>query len=64
MTQEYYLVEAESAEMIGKMVSDKLQQGWKLYGNTIICPDGSGSSGFFLYAQSLVKEVEQRGPWS
>lgn len=64
MTQEYYVVEAESAEDVGKLVSEKLQQGWKLYGHLSICADGSGQSGFFLYAQSLVREVEQRGPWS
>lgn len=64
MTQAYYVVEAESAEDLGNLTSEKLQQGWKLYGSLTICPDGGGRSGFFLYAQSLVKEVEQQGPWS
>ena len=62
MTQEYYLVEAESAEMLGKMVSDMLQCEWKLFGQPMMGPDSY--QGTFLYCQALVKEVEQRGPWS
>lgn len=63
MTFEYYVAEAESADDLGKILNDMLQNGWKLHGHLTIVPNG-GLEGFHLYAQALVKEVEQRGPWS
>lgn len=60
MTQEYKIIDGSPADLMSTTISELLQQGWKLYGNLSVITIREQP----YFSQALVKEVDQRGPWS
>lgn len=60
---EYELIEAEDKEAFHKIVNERLQAGWTLYGSPCITayfaayPSG-GYSRYTIFAQAMVKQDE------
>lgn len=61
MTQEYKIAKDTDHEKLGNTISDLLQNNWHLHG-TLSVTHFFGNN--VVYAQALVRDTEQRGPWS